>query len=145
MRLLFSTHNTITKIILNASLISFPNAALENHLPDHLSKFWYSATALENSKVSFSIPTGGIFGEVGVNTFRNAIGMGKRCQQKERSERISFLLGGGGHHSQAKKKQREKVVLHSILSPLLKMHKMKEGYGNDEVPQYLTQVFSVNN
>ncbi|GJS70387.1 reverse transcriptase domain-containing protein [Tanacetum coccineum] len=34
----------------------------------------YSATALENSKVSFSIPTGGIFGEVGVNTFRNAIG-----------------------------------------------------------------------
>ncbi|GJX62281.1 hypothetical protein Tco_0295181 [Tanacetum coccineum] len=30
--------------------------------------------ALKNSKVSFSIPTGGIFGEVGVNTFRNAIG-----------------------------------------------------------------------
>ncbi|GKB67082.1 hypothetical protein Tco_0928494, partial [Tanacetum coccineum] len=29
---------------------------------------------LENSKVSFSIPTGGIYGEVGVNTFRNAIG-----------------------------------------------------------------------
>ncbi|GJR56022.1 retrovirus-related pol polyprotein from transposon TNT 1-94 [Tanacetum coccineum] len=34
----------------------------------------YSAIALENSKVSFSIPTSGIFGEVGVNTFRNAIG-----------------------------------------------------------------------
>ncbi|GKB86358.1 hypothetical protein Tco_0958630 [Tanacetum coccineum] len=29
---------------------------------------------LENSKVSFSIPTGGIFGELRVNTFRNAIG-----------------------------------------------------------------------
>ncbi|GKB30838.1 hypothetical protein Tco_0870239 [Tanacetum coccineum] len=32
------------------------------------------ANALENSKVSFSISTGGISGEVGVNTFRNAIG-----------------------------------------------------------------------
>ncbi|GKD41540.1 hypothetical protein Tco_1261747, partial [Tanacetum coccineum] len=31
-------------------------------------------TVLENSTVSFSIPTGGIFGEVGVNTFKNAIG-----------------------------------------------------------------------
>ncbi|GKB93223.1 hypothetical protein Tco_0979360 [Tanacetum coccineum] len=30
--------------------------------------------ALENSKVSFSIPTGGIYGEVGINTFKNAIG-----------------------------------------------------------------------
>ncbi|GJT67427.1 hypothetical protein Tco_1018907 [Tanacetum coccineum] len=30
--------------------------------------------ALGNSKVFFSTPTGGIYGEVGVNTFRNAIG-----------------------------------------------------------------------
>nr|GEV41122.1 hypothetical protein [Tanacetum cinerariifolium] len=41
---------------------------------EYLGKFWYSASALENSKVSFSIPTGGIFGEVGLNTFRNSIG-----------------------------------------------------------------------
>ncbi|GKA26097.1 hypothetical protein Tco_0712206 [Tanacetum coccineum] len=40
---------------------------------EYLAEFWYSAIALENSKVSFSIPTGGIFGEVGLNTFRNAI------------------------------------------------------------------------
>ncbi|GKA00191.1 hypothetical protein Tco_0672741 [Tanacetum coccineum] len=40
----------------------------------YLAEFWYSTTALENSKVSFSIPTGGIFREVGINTFRNAIG-----------------------------------------------------------------------
>ncbi|GJS37000.1 hypothetical protein Tco_0535382 [Tanacetum coccineum] len=77
MRLLFSTQNIITKIILNVFLISFPNVALERS-PDmymeYLSEFWYSATSLENSKVSFSIPTGGIFGEVGVNTFTNAIG-----------------------------------------------------------------------
>ncbi|GKA39292.1 hypothetical protein Tco_0731843 [Tanacetum coccineum] len=41
---------------------------------EYLAEFWYSANALENSKVSFSVPTGGIYGEVGVNTFRNAIG-----------------------------------------------------------------------
>ncbi|GJV74660.1 hypothetical protein Tco_1506244 [Tanacetum coccineum] len=35
----------------------------------------YLAKALENSKVFFSTPTGGIYGEVGVNTFRNAIGV----------------------------------------------------------------------
>ncbi|GJV20434.1 hypothetical protein Tco_1369454 [Tanacetum coccineum] len=40
----------------------------------YLAKFWYSAKALEDSKVSFSIPTGGIYGEVGLNTYRNAIG-----------------------------------------------------------------------
>ncbi|GKB51927.1 hypothetical protein Tco_0902680 [Tanacetum coccineum] len=61
--------NTTTRIISNVSLISFPSLALENHLPD-----LQTATALENSKVSFSIPTGGIYGELGVNTFRNAIG-----------------------------------------------------------------------
>nr|GEU49945.1 hypothetical protein [Tanacetum cinerariifolium] len=41
---------------------------------EYLAEFWYSAKALENSKVSFSIPTGGIYEEVAVNTFRNSIG-----------------------------------------------------------------------
>ncbi|GKC63050.1 hypothetical protein Tco_1095648 [Tanacetum coccineum] len=41
---------------------------------EYLAEFWYSAKALENSKVSFFVPTSGIYGEVGVNTFRNAIG-----------------------------------------------------------------------
>ncbi|GKA57510.1 hypothetical protein Tco_0756698 [Tanacetum coccineum] len=41
---------------------------------EYLAEFWYSGKALKNSKVFFSIPTGGIYGEVGVNTFRNAIG-----------------------------------------------------------------------
>ncbi|GJZ91403.1 hypothetical protein Tco_0663330 [Tanacetum coccineum] len=45
-----------------------------NMYKEYLAEFWYSAKTLENSKVSFSIPTGGIYGEVGVNTFRNAIG-----------------------------------------------------------------------
>ncbi|GKB83244.1 hypothetical protein Tco_0950139 [Tanacetum coccineum] len=41
---------------------------------EYLVEFWYSAKALENSKVFFSSPTGSIYGEVGVNTFRNSIG-----------------------------------------------------------------------
>nr|GEV17853.1 hypothetical protein [Tanacetum cinerariifolium] len=41
---------------------------------EYLTEFWHSAKALENSKVYFSTPTSGIYGEVGVNTFRNAIG-----------------------------------------------------------------------
>ncbi|GJY16270.1 hypothetical protein Tco_0386692 [Tanacetum coccineum] len=36
-----------------------------NMYKEYLAEFWYSAKALENSKVFFSIPTGGIFGEVG--------------------------------------------------------------------------------
>nr|GEZ03597.1 reverse transcriptase [Tanacetum cinerariifolium] len=41
---------------------------------EYLSEFWYSAKALDNSKVSFSIPTGEIYGAIGLNTFRKAIG-----------------------------------------------------------------------
>ncbi|GJV45506.1 hypothetical protein Tco_1430042 [Tanacetum coccineum] len=40
---------------------------------EYLSEFWYSANALGNSKVSFLIPTGGIYGVLEVNTFRKAI------------------------------------------------------------------------
>nr|GEX57132.1 hypothetical protein [Tanacetum cinerariifolium] len=36
-----------------------------NMYKEYLAEFWYSANALENSKVSFSIPTSGIYGEVG--------------------------------------------------------------------------------
>ncbi|GJX10791.1 hypothetical protein Tco_0200650 [Tanacetum coccineum] len=51
-----------------------PSTKYLNMYQEYLAEFWYSAKALENSKVSFSIPTGGIYGEVGLNTFRNAIG-----------------------------------------------------------------------
>nr|GFA41068.1 hypothetical protein [Tanacetum cinerariifolium] len=46
-----------------------------NMYKEYLAKFWYSAKALENSKVSFYVPTDSIYGEVRVNTFRNAIGL----------------------------------------------------------------------
>nr|GEX43950.1 hypothetical protein [Tanacetum cinerariifolium] len=46
-----------------------------NMYQEYLVEFWYSAKALENSKVSFLIPIGCIYKEVGLNTFRNAIGV----------------------------------------------------------------------
>nr|GEU70584.1 hypothetical protein [Tanacetum cinerariifolium] len=88
---------------------------------EYLAEFWYSTKTLENSKVSFSVPTDGIYGEVCVNTLRNAIGahylphsreyiappcinilshglkqssMEKPFLSKGLSKRVSFLLGG---------------------------------------------------
>nr|GEX74710.1 hypothetical protein [Tanacetum cinerariifolium] len=40
---------------------------------EYLLEFWYSTKALEKSKVFFLTPTSGIYGNVKVNTFRNAI------------------------------------------------------------------------
>nr|GEX66990.1 hypothetical protein [Tanacetum cinerariifolium] len=48
---------------------------IPNMYKEYLAEFWYSAKTFENSKVSFSVPTSGIYGYVGVNTFRNAIGV----------------------------------------------------------------------
>nr|GEW43377.1 hypothetical protein [Tanacetum cinerariifolium] len=44
-----------------------------------------------------------------------------------------------------KKKQRAKVVPYTRFLSLLIMHKMKEGYEDDEVTLYPTQLFSFNN
>ncbi|GJU53329.1 retrovirus-related pol polyprotein from transposon TNT 1-94 [Tanacetum coccineum] len=46
-----------------------------NIYKEYLAEFWNSAKALENFKVSFSIPIDGIHDVVGVNTFRNVIGI----------------------------------------------------------------------
>ncbi|GJS72083.1 hypothetical protein Tco_0704924 [Tanacetum coccineum] len=120
---------------------------------EYLTKFWYSAKALENSKASFSIPTGGIFGNVCVNTFRNAIGAHYLPHSSEyvappsiNVVRQWFLMIGYGEEKDIiinlKKKQSEKVVPYTRFHSLLIMHKMKEGYGDDEVTLYLTQVFN---
>ncbi|GJT67219.1 putative reverse transcriptase domain-containing protein [Tanacetum coccineum] len=44
-----------------------PSTRSPNMYKEYLLKFWNSAKALENSKVSFSILTGGIYGEVGLS------------------------------------------------------------------------------
>ncbi|GKE54942.1 hypothetical protein Tco_1490098, partial [Tanacetum coccineum] len=119
---------------------------------------------------------GGIFGEVGVNTFRNAIGahylphsseyvappsinvvrqwfltIGYREEVSAKGTlRKSLLppsLANGINIDYAnifwediiiklKKKQREKIVPYTRFLSLLIMHKMKEGYGDDEISQW---------
>ncbi|GJV39852.1 hypothetical protein Tco_1418292 [Tanacetum coccineum] len=136
-------------------------------------------------KVSFSIPTGGIFGEVGVNTFRNAIGAHYLAHSSEYVAPPSIdivrqwfpMIGYGEEVSvkgtlrknllppslanginidyasifwedivlKVKKKQKEKVIPYTRFISLRVMHKMKKGYGNDEVTQYPTQIFSIDN
>ncbi|GJX59803.1 hypothetical protein Tco_0291193 [Tanacetum coccineum] len=144
----------------------------------YLAEFCYSAKALENSKVSFPIPTGAIFGEVGVNTFRNAIGAhyqpysseyvappsidvvrqwfptiryGEEVLAKETLKKSllppRWSLANGINIDYAKifwediiiklkKKHREKAVPYTQFLSLLIMHKMKEGYGDDEISQW---------
>ncbi|GJZ15607.1 hypothetical protein Tco_0551284 [Tanacetum coccineum] len=157
----------ISKCCLRKPFTKFPNMYLE-----YLAEFWYSAKALENSKVSFSIPTGGIYGEVGLNIFRNVIGAHYLPHSSEYvappsiyivrkwfptigyGEEVSTkgtlresllppsLANGINIHYvnifwediilKLKKKQREKVVPYTRFISLLIMHKMKEGYRDDE-------------
>ncbi|GKD13357.1 hypothetical protein Tco_1197764 [Tanacetum coccineum] len=131
-----------------------------------LAKFGYSAKALENSKVSFSTPTGGIYGEVEVNTFRNAIDAHYLPHSSEYVappfinivrpwfETISLANRINIEYAsifwediiiKLNKKRKEKVVPYTRFLSLLMMHKMKEGYGDGELTLYPTQVYSVNN
>ncbi|GJX28267.1 hypothetical protein Tco_0236346 [Tanacetum coccineum] len=110
-------------------------------------------------KVSLSIPTSGIYGEVGVNTFRNAIGAHYLPRSSEYVTPASIdivSLANGINIDYANifwediiiklnKRHREKVVPYTRFLSLLMMHKMKEGYGDGELTLYPTQVFSVNN
>ncbi|GJR05248.1 hypothetical protein Tco_0528232 [Tanacetum coccineum] len=49
---------------------------------EYLAEFWYSAKTLENSKVSFSVPTGGIYGEVGLGHGLKQSGYGETVPVK---------------------------------------------------------------
>nr|GEV58022.1 hypothetical protein [Tanacetum cinerariifolium] len=84
---------------------------------EHLAKFWYSAKTLDNSKVSFSVPTGGIYGEVGVNTFRNAIGAHYLPYSREyvAPPSINICLGGkvGGFDQITNK---DAIILYSLAN-----------------------------
>nr|GEY72830.1 hypothetical protein [Tanacetum cinerariifolium] len=123
---------------------------------EYLAEFSYSSQSLENSKVSFSVPTGRISGVVGINTFRNAIGAHYLPHSSKYVApplidvvRKWFAMIGYGEEEglniKLKKKQREKVVPYTRFLSLLIMHIMKEDYGTDEVTLYPTQVLSVNN
>ncbi|GJW17707.1 hypothetical protein Tco_0025143 [Tanacetum coccineum] len=187
--LLYPKHNNkdyfkCVYVFISKCCLRKPFTKSPNMYKEYLAKFCYSAKALDNSKVFFLIPTGGIFGEVGVNTFRNAIGAHYLPHSSEyvappfiNVVRQWFPTIGYGEEVSAKgtlrksllpprwrllmarsssfygediiiklkKKQREKVVPYTRFLSLLIMHKIKEGYWDDKVTLYPTQVFSVNN
>ncbi|GKC87169.1 hypothetical protein Tco_1147818 [Tanacetum coccineum] len=126
---------------------------------EYLFEFWYSTKALDNSKVSFLIPSSGTYGVLRVNTFRKAIGSHYLSHSSNYVDLLSidimrpwFLTIRYGEEVSSKgtlKKSllppRKKVVPYTrFLSPLM-MQKMKDGYGDGDVTIHPTQVFSVNN
>ncbi|GKB81064.1 hypothetical protein Tco_0947959 [Tanacetum coccineum] len=123
-----------------------------NMYKEHLAEFWYSVKALENSKVSFLIPTGGIHGGVGCLGGKT----GGFDQITNKDAIILYSLANVINIDydsifwediiiKLNKKHIEKVVLYNRFLSLLMMHKMKEGYRDGELTLYPTQVFSVNN
>ncbi|GJV61149.1 hypothetical protein Tco_1467249 [Tanacetum coccineum] len=95
---------------------------------EYLSEFWCSTKALDNSKVSFSIPTGGIYEELGVNTFRKAIRAHYSSHSSNYVDPPSINIED--IINKLKKKNREKVVPYTRFLSLLMMQKMKDGYGD---------------
>ncbi|GJX04904.1 hypothetical protein Tco_0190820 [Tanacetum coccineum] len=125
-----------------------------NMYKEYIAKFWYSTKVLENSKVSFSVPTGSIYGEIGVNTFRNAIVWGIVHYHGTLLKSLlppRWSLANGINIDYASifwediiiklnRRHREKVLPYIRSLSLLMMHKMKEGYGDGEVTPYPTQL-----
>ncbi|GJS48230.1 copia protein [Tanacetum coccineum] len=64
-----------------------------NMYKEYLAEFWYSSKALENSKVSFFVSTGGIYGEVKLGYGLKSIGLGNTILQKGLSKGVFCLLG----------------------------------------------------
>ncbi|GJZ74707.1 hypothetical protein Tco_0639172 [Tanacetum coccineum] len=119
---------------------------------EYLAEFWYSTKALENSKVFFSTPTGGIYCEVGC--LRGKTRGFDQITNKDAI--ILYILANGINIDYAsifwediiiklKTRHKEKAVPYTKFLSLLMMHKMKEDYGDGELTLYPTQVFSVNN
>nr|GEU54913.1 reverse transcriptase domain-containing protein [Tanacetum cinerariifolium] len=140
---------------------------LPSQYKEYLSGFWYTAKTQKNSKVWFSTPTRGIFGEVRLTTFRNAIRENYLSHSSDyvalpsidivrnwfatigysREIEAKGTLGKGFlpyRWSKLNTKSREKVIPYPMFLSLLLQHKMG-GYENDEVTLNPTQVFSAHN
>nr|GEX78344.1 hypothetical protein [Tanacetum cinerariifolium] len=123
------------------------------------SLFDVGTKALENSKVSFSISNGGIYEEVGVNTFRNTIGAHYLPHSSEYvapssidivrpwfktiglENRINIDYASIFWEDiiiKPNKKQREKVVPYTRFLSLLMMQKIKKGYEDGETTCWLS-------
>ncbi|GJT77053.1 hypothetical protein Tco_1043778 [Tanacetum coccineum] len=134
---------------------------------EYLSEFWYTTTALENSKVYFSIPSGGMHGVLGVNTFRKAIGANYLAKSSDYADPPSieivrpwFAIIRYGKDVPAKdyamifwedllnklkEKTKEKDIPYIRFISLLLMQRLQDSYNDDNLTIYPTQTFSANN
>ncbi|GJT22140.1 hypothetical protein Tco_0892077 [Tanacetum coccineum] len=133
------------------------------HYKEYMNKFWYTVKTLDNSKVS--TPIGGVRGDIGITTFRNALRAqylphssgktGGLDQISNKDAIILYCLANGVHVDYAKlicedlihklnKKTREKIVPYPGFISLLLEHMMPE-YDNEELTINPTQVFSIHN
>ncbi|GJX10817.1 hypothetical protein Tco_0200676 [Tanacetum coccineum] len=113
--------------------------------PESLNPFLSADQTLDDSKIWVSTPIWGIRGDIGINTFRNALRLGKR----EFSKRVVFLLDyvrliWEDIIHKLSKKTREKVVPYPRFISIL-LEYMMPGYENEELTINPTQAFSIHN
>ncbi|GJR78433.1 pleiotropic drug resistance protein 1-like protein [Tanacetum coccineum] len=112
-----------------------------NMYKEYLAEFWYSAKTLKNSKVSFFVPTSGIYGEI-IQSLGGKTGGFDQITNKDAI--ILYSLGNRINIDYASifwedsiiklnKRHKEKVVPYTRFLSLFMMHKMKEGYRDDHM------------
>ncbi|GJT44882.1 hypothetical protein Tco_0953597 [Tanacetum coccineum] len=137
--LLYPEHNNkdyfkCVTYFISKSCLRKPFTRSPNMYKEYLAEFWYSATALENSKVSFLIPTGGIYEEVRLDSGFPLLDMGKKFPPKELSGRASFLLGGGvPQGTKPRAKPGNKKLLTSSKQPFVSSKVETKG-GSSKAP-----------
>ncbi|GJU82723.1 hypothetical protein Tco_1285088 [Tanacetum coccineum] len=130
-----------------------------NEYKEYLSEVWYTTKTLDDSKVWISSPRGGVRGEIGITTFRNALRaqylphssgkIGGLDQILNKDANILYCLANGVQVDYAKiiwedlihklnKKTREKIVPYPRFISLLLEYIMPE-YDNKELTINPTQ------
>ncbi|GJZ70290.1 hypothetical protein Tco_0633840 [Tanacetum coccineum] len=115
--------------------------------PEHSNKEAFLSKSLDNSKVSFSIPTGGIYGVLRLNTFRKAIRAHYLSHSSDYVDLPSIntvrpWFSTIGYGEEVSSKGTLKKIL---LPPRWRLLMMKDGYGYGDVTIHPTQIFSVSN
>ncbi|GKD41805.1 hypothetical protein Tco_1262012 [Tanacetum coccineum] len=124
-----------------------------NQYKEYLSEVWYTTKTLDDYKVWISSPIGGVRGEIGITTFRNALRAqylphssgktGGLDQISNKDATILYYLANGVHVDYAKiiwedlihklnQKTKEKIVSYPGFLSLLLEHMMPE-YENEEL------------
>nr|GEV09692.1 hypothetical protein [Tanacetum cinerariifolium] len=151
--------NFISKCCLNKAFTRAPTQNKET-----LCEFWYTAKTLDDSKIWVSTPTGGIKGDISINTFRNDLRAhylphlsgktGGMDQISNKNATILYCLANMVKVDYAKliwediihklnKKIREKVIPYPRFISILLEYMMPE-YDNEELTINPTQLVATS-